>query len=186
MISDLPPVVIHALKIVLILACGYLGTRLIRRWFPRLRQRLVQLMIENGPLEKFSSQEENAIHRRSETLGLAIRKTLIVLVWCVVGVTVLGHIGIDVAPILTGAGVVGVALGFGARAMVQDLLAGLFLLIENRIGVGDLAQVNGVPGKIMAVRLRTTILIDTNGDTHVFQNGNVKSLVRMKNQSKED
>jgi small conductance mechanosensitive channel len=96
--------------------------------------------------------------------------------WFVVIVIVLGQIGVNVAPILAGAGVVALAVGFGTQHLVRDLVSGFFLLLENQIRVGDVAVINGTGGLVEAVTFRTVILRDQGGVVHVFPNGSINTL----------
>lgn len=89
---------------------------------------------------------------------------------------VLGQLGINIGPILAGAGVVGLAVGFGAQYLVRDLVSGFFLLLENQIRVGDVAIINGTNGMVEAVTFRTVVLRDQAGAVHVFPNGSINSL----------
>jgi small conductance mechanosensitive channel len=79
-------------------------------------------------------------------------------------------------PILTGAGIVGLAVGFGAQTLVKDLIAGFFLTFENQVRVGDVAQINGTGGLVEAINLRTIVLRDLEGTVHVFPNGSIERL----------
>jgi moderate conductance mechanosensitive channel len=89
---------------------------------------------------------------------------------------VLRELGIDIVPMLTGAGIAGVALGFGAQWLVRDVIAGFFLILENQVRVGDVAAINGVGGVVEAINLRTIVLRDGEGAVHVFQNGGINTL----------
>jgi small conductance mechanosensitive channel len=94
----------------------------------------------------------------------------------------LREFGIDTTPILTGAGIVGVAVGFGSQTLVRDVISGFFLIMEDQVRVGDVAVVNGQGGLVEAVNLRTIVLRDEEGTVHVFPNGEVKTLA---NKSKD-
>jgi small-conductance mechanosensitive channel len=96
--------------------------------------------------------------------------------WFIVVLVVLGLLGINIGPILAGAGVVGLAVGFGAQYLVRDLVSGFFLLLENQIRVGDMAIINGTNGMVEAVTFRTVVLRDQAGAVHVFPNGSINSL----------
>jgi small conductance mechanosensitive channel len=96
--------------------------------------------------------------------------------WFIVVLIVLGLLGINVGPILAGAGVIGLAVGFGAQNLVRDLVSGFFLLLENQIRVGDMAIINGTHGMVEAVTFRTVVLRDQAGAVHVFPNGSITSL----------
>jgi len=114
--------------------------------------------------------------KRVETLSGIVRKILDVVIWIIVSMIILKKFGVNVAPLLTGAGIVGVALGFGSQQLVKDFLSGFFILIENQIRTGDIAVINGTSGLIEQIGLRTIIMRDMEGTVHVFQNGKIDSL----------
>jgi len=89
---------------------------------------------------------------------------------------VLNELGFDIKPILAGAGIVGLAVGFGAQNLVRDVISGLFMIIENQVRVGDVAILNGTGGLVEAVNLRTTVLRGLDGAVHIFPNGTVNTI----------
>jgi small conductance mechanosensitive channel len=96
--------------------------------------------------------------------------------WFIVVLIVLGQTGVNIGPILAGAGIVGLAVGFGAQYLVRDLVSGFFLLLENQIRVGDVAIINGTSGTVEAVTFRTVVLRDQAAVVHVFPNGSINTL----------
>jgi len=114
--------------------------------------------------------------KRAQTVGRLVYNVVAVLVGSIALLMVLRELGIDIVPMLTGAGIVGVALGFGAQWLVRDVIAGFFLILENQVRVGDGAAINGVGGIIEAVNLRTLVLRDAEGAVHVFPNGGITTL----------
>ena len=117
--------------------------------------------------------------KRAQTLGRLIQRTLTVVVLIVAGLMVLREFDYDIGPAITGFGVVGVALGFGAQTLIRDLIAGFFMIAEDQVRVGDSAVVNGQGGLVEEVNLRTIVLRDEQGTVHVFANGEVKTLANM-------
>ena len=95
---------------------------------------------------------------------------------------VLRDFDVDIAPVLTGAGIVGLAVGFGAQTLVRDIISGFFLILEDQVRVGDVAAINGVGGLVEAINLRTIVLRDDEGTVHVFPNGAITTLA---NRSKD-
>lgn len=103
----------------------------------------------------------------------------------VVMITILGiafliimrEVGLDVTPILTGAGILGLAISFGAQTIVKDLLAGFFIIIENQFNVGDKVKINDTKGEISKINLRTTVLIDQKENTIYIPNSEIKSVL---------
>jgi moderate conductance mechanosensitive channel len=120
--------------------------------------------------------------KRARTLGSLIQNTLSIVVMVIAGLMTLRELGLDITPILTGAGIVGLAVGFGSQALVRDVISGFFLIMEDQVRVGDVAVVNGQGGLVEAVNLRTIVLRDEEGTVHVFPNGEVKTLA---NKSKD-
>jgi small conductance mechanosensitive channel len=91
----------------------------------------------------------------------------------------LKKINIDIAPILAGAGIIGLAVGFGAQELVRDFISGFFILLENQIRTGDVAIINGTGGLVEKIELRTITLRDLSGVVHIFQNGKINSVSNM-------
>ena len=120
--------------------------------------------------------------KRARTLSVVIQKTLSAAVMSIAVLMILRELDVDITPVLTGAGIVGLAVGFGAQTLVRDVISGFFLILEDQARVGDVAVVNGQGGLIEAVNLRTIVLRDEEGTVHVFPNGEVKTLA---NRSKD-
>ena len=114
--------------------------------------------------------------KRSNTLGRLITNVVATLVGTVALLMVLRELNVDVVPMLTGAGIAGVALGFGAQWLVRDIIAGFFLILEDQVRVGDIAMINGQGGTVEAISLRTIVLRDVEGAVHVFPNGGILTL----------
>jgi moderate conductance mechanosensitive channel len=116
--------------------------------------------------------------QRATTLTHALSATMIVAIWTLAVLLILGEIGVDLAPLLASAGVVGVALGFGAQSLVRDTLSGFFILLENQYGVGDVVEMQTtaapVAGRVEALTLRVTSLRAFDGTLHVVPNGNIQ------------
>jgi small-conductance mechanosensitive channel len=117
--------------------------------------------------------------KRVSTLGRICRSVLYLVTVTISVMMVLDRIGLDIKPMLAGAGIVGLAVGFGAQNLVKDIISGLFFIIENRIRVGDVAILNGTGGLVEQVNLRTTVLRALDGTVHVFPNGSINSLSNM-------
>lgn len=112
--------------------------------------------------------------RRAQTLASVMRSGFLALIWTIALISCLGQAGVAVGPILAAAGIVGVALGFGAQNLVRDLLGGFFILLEAQYDVGDVVQVASVSGTVEAVNLRTTVLRGEDGARHVVPNGEIR------------
>jgi small conductance mechanosensitive channel len=114
--------------------------------------------------------------KRARTLGNVLTNITTVVVLLIATLMILREFRVDISPALTGAGIVGVALGFGAQTLVKDVIGGFFLILENQIRVGDVAAINGIGGLVEAVNLRTTVLRDEEGTVHVIPNGTITTL----------
>lgn len=163
----------HAVRIIFILVFSWIVTGLLRKWFPRLRMQIVKRMAGHG------QPVDVELEKRAATLGSIIRKTLSAIIWVVAIIMSLKEAGFDIGPILAGAGVVGLAVGFGAQNLVSDVISGMFILLENQIRVNDVAVLNGTGGLVEAINLRTTVLRSQDGTVHVFRNGAISTLANM-------
>ena len=119
---------------------------------------------------------------RAETLGLVLRSVASFAIWVIAGTTILGELGISLGPLIAGAGLAGVALGFGAQSLVKDFLAGIFILIEDQYGVGDIIDAGEATGTVEAVSLRTTRLRDVKGAVWHVPNGQILRVGNMSQQ----
>ena len=117
--------------------------------------------------------------KRAQTLGRILQRTLSLVVMGMAGLMILREFGVDITPVLTGAGIAGLAIGFGAQTLVRDVISGFFVIVENQVRVGDVAVVNGQSGLVEEVNLRTIVLRDESGTVHIFPNGEVKTLANM-------
>lgn len=91
----------------------------------------------------------------------------------------LRELGLDITPLLAGAGIIGLAVGFGAQELVRDVISGFFMLLENQLRVGDIVRINDTRGVVEGIELRTITLRDISGIVHIFQNGKINSLSNM-------
>ncbi len=114
--------------------------------------------------------------QRIRTLGSVLRSTSNILVTGIAVLLVLDELGINIAPLVASAGIVGVALGFGAQSLVKDFLSGVFLLMEDQYGVGDLVQIGDVTGTVESVALRVTRLRDVDGVLWIIRNGEILNV----------
>lgn len=133
--------------------------------------------------EVLADLRPGAADRRREralTMGSVLKSMASALVTGIAAIMVLAEVGVEVAPILTGAGILGVALGFGAQNFVKDFLAGIFMILEDQLGVGDIVDTGHAVGKVEAVGLRVTRLRDVHGTVWYVRNGEV---IRVGNES---
>jgi moderate conductance mechanosensitive channel len=112
--------------------------------------------------------------QRATALASILGNAASLTIFTVAGLIILGDLGLNLAPVLASAGVLGIAIGFGAQSLVQDFLAGIFILLEDQYGVGDVIEVSAVTGTVEAVSLRITRLRDVNGVVWHIRNGTIK------------
>jgi small conductance mechanosensitive channel len=120
-------------------------------------------------LDSYATEEDQK--RREDTLISMITTTVRVLLWVVAILLIVNELGVNTAPLLAGASVVGVALGFGAQSMVKDFVAGIFIIMENQYRVGDVVEVAGVSGVVESITMRETVLRNLDGHLHHIPNG---------------
>lgn len=164
------PFLSNALRIVVILLLAYIATRAIVRVMRTLRSYSVKMMLKSGGGNEFE------LEKRAETIESLAGKTLFILIWTIAGLMALKEMNFNVRPLLAGAGVAGVAIGFGAQNIIKDVLGGLFLMMENQIRVNDVAVINGKTGLVEEINLRTTVLRGEDGAVHIFPNGVIQGL----------
>ncbi len=126
-----------------------------------------------------SVQRDLEWQRRASTLAGILTRLVTSVVWFVALLMLLRELAIDVLPLLTGAGIAGLAIGFGAQNLVRDVITGFFLILEDQVRVGDSARINNIGGTIEQVNLRTIVLRDGEGAVHVFPNGTVTALANL-------
>ncbi|MDH5563812.1 MAG: mechanosensitive ion channel family protein [Nitrospirota bacterium] len=161
-----------SLRILLILTVGYVAVRALRFGLRKLEHILLTW-------REREDKEHIANEKRVKTLTGMLRTICLTLVWVIGIVMSLDQIGLDITPILAGAGIVGLAVGFGAQNLVRDVINGFFMILENQIRIGDVAVVNGTGGLVEAITFRTITLRDLSGTVHIFPNGMVTTLANM-------
>jgi small conductance mechanosensitive channel len=145
----------------------------------RLAVRRLEDMLVARSERRSEAEDSGEVRQRIHTLGELLRKTGITVIWIIASMMILKEMGIDVGPLLAGAGIVGLAVGFGAQNLVRDVVSGFFILLENQVGVGDVAVINGTGGLVEEVNIRTIVLRDATGTVHVFPNGTISTLSNM-------
>ena len=156
-----------ALRVVLIVIAAWILVAVLQRAIRRVRERIA------------SRFEDRQAVKRAETFGRVLRYVVAVVVWLLAGMLALGELGISVAPILGAAGVVGIAVGFGAQSLVKDYFNGLFLLLEDQIHQGDVVRLGDHGGLVEEMTLRYVRLRDYDGHVHFVPNGQIAAVVNM-------
>ena len=157
------------IRIALLIVLAYALTRLMRAGLNRLEILLIRATEKTETIPGAASKRIKTLNGVLWTIGCG-------LLWFVVVLVAFSQVGFNIGPILAGAGVAGLAVGFGAQHLVRDLVSGFFLLLENQIRIGDTAIVNGTGGLVEAITFRTVVLRDQAGLVHVFPNGSINTL----------
>lgn len=156
----------HGVRIVIIIGIGYLMHWITKALVPQIMQRSIKVKPEKHP-------DKEEIARRAQTLSRVFAQTITALIIFIIIFMILSEVGIDIAPLLAGAGVVGLAIGFGAQSVIKDILNGIFILMEDQYDVGDVVKVAGIAGLVEDINLRRTILRDLDGIVHSIPNGEI-------------
>jgi moderate conductance mechanosensitive channel len=169
------------LKILVIVLLAFVVNRLARRAIRRLTARVANPEIATfGAFGKFTPSvlaPTTTINlraaSRAHTLGGVLRSMSTAVIWGFAILMILGELSINLGPLIAGAGVAGVALGFGAQSLVRDFLTGIFMLLEDQYGVGDIIDVGPAVGEVEAVTLRTTRIRGVDGSVWHVPNGEI-------------
>lgn len=173
------------LRIALIVLIAWLVNTLARRAIRRLVDRLVRerssgtrsplMYLDRAHTDRLLERTERA-HQRTVTMGAVLRGIATFAIFVLTLLLCLGELGIDLAPLIAGAGIAGIAVGLGAQSLVRDFLAGVFIVIEDQYGVGDTVDIGEAKGTVEKVTLRTTLVRDLEGTLWVVPNGEIKRV----------
>ncbi|MHB1092357.1 mechanosensitive ion channel family protein [Thiobacillus sp.] len=163
-LGDWRVLIVTALRVILILGMAWLALYVSRKAVGRLRRHMEQ---DVDDMEQI---------KRLNTLEQVFRYVIVVVVTLVAAMLVLSEIGISIAPILATAGVLGIAIGFGAQSLVKDYFTGLFLLLENQVRQGDVIEAAGKGGLVEEMTLRYIRLRDYEGNVHYVPNGSIDTV----------
>ena len=158
------PILMSGLRIVLIVALAWIATSFAHRLIRTFRLYLGRSIQDAEELKRIT------------TLGRVFRYVASVLIALIAGTLILGELGISIAPILGAAGVVGVAIGFGAQSLVKDYFTGFFLLLENQMRQGDVVEAGGHSGVVEEITLRYVRMRDYDGNVHFVPNGTITTV----------
>ena len=189
-------VIDRPLKILLILVIAWIIIRISRRSVDRLVKRVVATegtatrrlvipgldsVVSLDTDEDREREERLRVRRaaRAASIGEVLRGTVTVAIWTIALLLVVSELGIDLAPLIAGAGIAGVALGFGAQTLVKDCITGLFMLVEDQYGIGDVVDLGEATGTVEQVALRTTVLRGIDGTVWHVPNGEVTRVGNM-------
>lgn len=172
MISMAATVGLALLRVALVCVIGYVALRFSRLGLLQLERVMVAASDEVDQLA-------GTAQKRAATLTGILRTIALTAIWAVIIIESLQVVGLDIAPILAGAGILGLAVGFGAQNLVRDLISGFFIILEDHIRLGDVAVINGTGGQVETITFRTISLRDFSGTVHVFPNGSITTLANM-------
>jgi len=177
--ADVADALAKPIRIIVILLLAWIAVRITRVLTGRLVKHL------SGGVEKLASMRGGVAlvdtgpmpqarrTQRAETIGAVLRSVVTIVIWSIAVLTILEILGINLAPLIAGAGIAGVALGFGAQSLVRDFLSGMFMLMEDQFGVGDVVDTGVATGTVEGVSLRTTRLRDIDGVVWHIPNGTI-------------
>ncbi|MFW5754193.1 MAG: mechanosensitive ion channel family protein [Marinilabiliaceae bacterium] len=165
-ISELPGIIILVIALFVLLRAVNFSTG-----------RLKRLLVRRAEQDKTVDTAE--AEKRINTLIGIIQGGVRIVLLTVFLIMLLSKFAIDVAPILASAGILGLAIGFGAQELVRDYISGFFMLLEDQIRTGDVAIINGTGGQVEKIELRTITLRDLSGVVHIYQNGKISTLSNM-------
>lgn len=146
--------------------------------------RFIASVIRNAQREIADGNDLLAGERRKrlQTVGATVQRFSSIVIWSAATLMVLRELDVDITPVLTGAGIIGLAVGFGAQTLVKDIIAGLFVIAEDQVRIGDVVDINGIGGAVEDINLRTIMLRDVEGTLHTISNGEIRTLA---NKSKD-
>lgn len=120
---------------------------------------------------------------RAVTIGKLTSNISKYFIWFIIGMVILGELSIDVTPFIASAGVIGLAIGFGAQEIVKDFISGFFIIFEESFNIDDVVEIDGFKGSVLSLGLRTTIIMNWKGEIKILNNGDIRSVI---NFSKSD
>jgi moderate conductance mechanosensitive channel len=175
-----------AFRAIVIVVLAWVAIRLLRRLIARFVHGLntrstekLEVLQRNGSLTDTAPISLARMQQRTETIGGVLRSAATIAVVSVALLMVLGAFGFNLGPLIAGAGIAGVALGFGAQSLVKDFLSGIFMLLEDQFGVGDIVDVGEAVGTVDAITLRTTRIRSINGTLWHVPNGEITRVGNM-------
>jgi small-conductance mechanosensitive channel len=172
-------------RIVLVLAIAWILDRVARRWVRRVVPRTVTPAEETSERlgrvgfelpSALTSGRDPRRESRAASISAVLTSTAVVVIWTIAFLTILDIVHVRIGPLLAGAGIAGVALGFGAQSLVKDCIAGLFMLIEDQYGIGDVIDLGEATGVVEGISLRTTVVRGTDGTAWHVPNGVVQRV----------
>ena len=163
------PTLIPAFRIGWVLIAAYIILKLIDSALNRLRLLIPSSDVLGGA----------RVEQRTATLRQIIRSVTKAILILVVVLTISSELGFNIGPVLASAGIVGLAVGFGAQSLVKDVISGFFILFEDQFGIGDVVKIGEFTGIVERMTLRATVLRNLEGQVYVVPNGNIQNVIVM-------
>ena len=157
------------LRVCMIFIFAWVAMKVVQKLLHRLEKHLIKRSEEEGEPPSESG-------KRIGTIVRLVKQAALLGLWLTISLVILDEFGVKIGPIIASAGVVGLAVGFGAQNLVRDTISGFFIIMENQVRVGDVAIINGTGGLVEKIKFRTTVLRDLGGVVHVFPNGGISTL----------
>lgn len=158
----------HGIKVVLILVGAWVLSRVLKPFIFKFLKKFIKKSLS------LTRPQAEVDEERFKTISSVVISVARVLIWVVVILTIMPEFGINIAPLLAGLGVAGLALGLGARSLIQDYLSGLFILLEDHYQVSEEVEVAGVKGKVEDFNLRRTVVRGEDNTLHYLPNSQIK------------
>lgn len=163
----IPVILLHGTRIIIVLAVGFILNKLAKKFI----EKAVRVAVKP---DRFSSKEAEI--QREDTLIRIFSATTGVTITSIVVIMVLHEVGVEIGPILAGAGIVGLAFGFGGQYLIRDIIAGLFIILENQYRIGDAVRFDNLEGSVEDISLRMVTIRDMDGTVHHIPHGEVKRV----------
>ncbi len=163
------------IRMILVLVIAWIGIKIFKSFLKRIEKQLIKNSAKEG-------EPPSESQKRIDTIIRLMRQGFMIAVFIIVFLVILREFGIEIGPLIAGAGIVGLAVGFGAQNLVRDIISGFFIILENQVRVGDVAIINGTGGLVEKIKFRTIVLRDLSGVVHVFPNGTITTLSNRTNE----
>jgi small conductance mechanosensitive channel len=161
------------LKILAIIGFAFLANRLARRGIRRITNRMATIDIPGAFVSERLAERS---HQRADAVGALLRSTATALIFGIATIAVLDNLGVSVIPVLASLGIAGIAIGFGAQSLIEDLISGVMLIMEDQLGVGDRVDVGVVEGNVERITLRSTVILARNGVRWYVPNSEIRHV----------
>ncbi len=159
----------HSTDIITIILLFLFGKALLQLLVNRAKR-----IVDDGDDNHISQKEQ-----RAETLGNIVLSAGNVFIYAIILFLILDLVGVDIRPILAGAGIIGLAVGFGSQSLVKDIVSGFFILMENQYDIGDKIKIGSFTGIVMKITMRSTVLRNDNNELFYIANGSIKEVVKL-------